>query len=144
MLLSLMDSTNNITPQINQNLGPLLRKINRMYVMLSGPMQSRSQSHLLQQQQAQAQQFKYGQLQSVHSFQSERSSQIESSHGHKQSENETSSHWMSILTPYINDWIPSIGFSAIILSTMYLIVKYHNGRSIGIGQPRVLRNNNPN
>merc|ERR1712087_144670 len=47
MLLSLMDATNNITPQINQNLGPLLRKINRMYVMLSGPaMQSRTMSHL--------------------------------------------------------------------------------------------------
>merc|ERR1712087_344281 len=64
MLLSLMDATNNITPQINQNLGPLLRKINRMYVMLSGPMQSRSQSHLMQSQQqyGQAQQYKYGHL----------------------------------------------------------------------------------
>merc|ERR1711920_50542 len=69
MVLSLMDSTNNITPQINQNLGPLLRKINRMYVMLSGPMQSRT-SHLN----------KHGIniQQSVHSYQSERSSQIES------------------------------------------------------------------
>eukprot|EP00483_Globobulimina_turgida_P005434 UN05444 len=38
MLLSLMDCTNNVTPQINANLGPLVRKINRMYVMLSGPM----------------------------------------------------------------------------------------------------------
>jgi len=139
MLLSLMDATNNITPQINQNLGPLLRKINRMYVMLSGPMQSRS-SHLLQRQE-QGQFNKYGYLQSVHSHQSERSSQIESSHGHKQSENEIGSNWFAILTPFVNDWIPSIGFSAIILSTMYLIVKYHNGRFIGIGQPRVLRNN---
>merc|ERR1712176_1606788 len=47
MMLSLMDSTNNITPQINQNLGPLLRKINRMYVMLSGPMQQQRSSHRL-------------------------------------------------------------------------------------------------
>eukprot|EP00484_Ammonia_sp_Unknown_P029373 CAMPEP_0197031378 /NCGR_PEP_ID=MMETSP1384-20130603/10398_1 /TAXON_ID=29189 /ORGANISM="Ammonia sp." /LENGTH=657 /DNA_ID=CAMNT_0042460895 /DNA_START=182 /DNA_END=2152 /DNA_ORIENTATION=+ len=42
MILSLMDTTNNITPQINSGLGPLVRKINRMYLMLSGPMQSRT------------------------------------------------------------------------------------------------------
>merc|ERR1712228_833438 len=85
MVLSLMDSTNNITPQINQNLGPLLRKINRMYVMLSGPMQSRT-SHLN----------KHGiniQQQSVHSYQSERSSQIESKQQQQQSEQELS-YWL--------------------------------------------------
>ena len=139
MLLSLMDATNNITPQINQNLGPLLRKINRMYVMLSGPigpMQSRM-SHLNKHRSVNG----ISLQQSVNSYQSERSSQIDLLSQKQKATNEVNANWMSILTPYINDWIPSIGFSAIILSTMYLIVKYHNGRFIGIGSPRVLRNN---
>merc|ERR1712233_51046 len=103
-----------------------------MYVMLSGPMAMQSKtSHLLN---------KNGginlQQSSVHSFHSEISSQIND----KQQNEKESSYWFLML-PYINDWIPSIGFSAIILSTMYFIVKYQKGRFIGIGQPRVLRNN---
>jgi len=119
MVLSLMDSTNNITPQINANLGPLVRKINRIYVMLSGPTLNRRQ--IIDEQ--------------------HNDTETESAYTNNQKSmnfNLYSSLYSFI--PYINDWIPSIGFSAIILSTMYLLIKYHKGKFIGIGQPRVLRN----
>eukprot|EP01083_Nonionella_stella_P189425 700443_1 len=121
MVLSLMDSTNNLTPQINANLGPLVRKINRMYVMLSGgpggyinpigPSDSTT---------------------SEIGLDTDTDSQISIRKGSDKT-------WMAWITPYVNDWMPSIGFSAIILSTMYLLIKYHKGRFIGIGTPRVLR-----
>eukprot|EP01084_Bolivina_argentea_P307680 531847_1 len=107
MVLSLMDSTNNLIPRINANLRPLVRKINRMYVILSGASS--------------------GYINQVGLFDSTTSeigpdmdtdSQISIRKG-------STKTWMEQSIPYINDWMPSIGFSSIILSTMYFLIKYH-------------------
>merc|ERR1712154_619754 len=100
--------------------GPLLRKINRMYVMLSGPiaMQQRSSHRLNHDRNGNNIHLPSSSVQSFPSAETESNSKV-------QSEAESDDWFSRVLTPYINDWIPSIGFSAIILSTMYLIVKYH-------------------
>eukprot|EP01084_Bolivina_argentea_P188030 323762_1 len=111
MVLSLMDSTNNIQPSINSNLGPLIRKINRMYVMLSGPMESRTAMSQMDDNASD-----YGNRYDPPI--SERSYNTSMDHHGQQSEKS----WIALVTPYVNEWMPSIGFSAIILSTMYLLM----------------------
>lgn len=152
MVLSLMDSTNGISPSINANLGPLVRKINRMYVMLSGPMgpmESRT-SHVhddvassmmpgrgMRRGRSPDNHHSHYDSDSEHGHNHENSSQYSLRTGSDKDNN----GWIGWLTPYVNDWMPSIGFSAIILSTVYLLMKYRNNqRILPIGNPRVLRN----
>lgn len=140
MVQSLMDATNNLQPQLAGSLGPLARKVNRMYVMLSGPqMMDRGYSYDGREEDKESESASEdGYAESA----STRQRMLRKRRGSRGDRGGGGVTWYAWLGPMVADWMPSIGFSAMLLSTMYLLMQYRKGRmvAIGIGAPRVLRN----
>ena len=144
LVAQLMHSTDRITPHITHSLAPLSRKINRMYLMLStGPLESHTAA--IDEESSMAGIGGGGggrrSRHRVHSQYDRDSEWNETSSQHSTRTKSTvaaGGYWVGFITPWLHDWMPSVGFSAILLSTMYLMFKYQNGGRI-YGKPKVLR-----
>jgi len=148
MVSSLVDSTNNISPQINNSLGPLLRKVNRMYVMLTGPMGPVESRTSLQHSQGVGAQAAMLMRARTRSFQHD-SDDDEAAHAHAMMNEAASNYslrskdnrgggggaehgWMRSIMPYVTEWGPAVGFSAILLFSVYVVAHYRRTGKVDV------------
>jgi len=142
LVIDLQRSTNHITPTVAHSLHPLARKIQRIYLMLSGPMppeQSTTSALNEAATMATARRVHHRHRRSMRSggmspYDSDTDDTSSQPSTRPKSMRSATGYWVGYITPWIADWMPSIGFSAILLSTMYLMFQRQRA------SPKVLRN----